>query len=191
MDFSDFLGCGIPKYTRTLTVEVPITSNGNGNPFTFPDNTILRAKSVKIYGIEAFDAVAQQVGSSGNTIVPAVADPYIIVNILDTKNANRINQIPYYDLIPYYNTGYPRQLIPFDINLVQSKISLVGNAAFPAATVLPTPPYSALFNFLYFAQQDVIDWLFDCGCTQAQVVALINNMYPQYQITAAKRSDAY
>lgn len=179
---SDFIGEGIPKLIRSVPVEVVMSSNINqGQPFLFGNpNSLLRDKDIRVYAIETFVASQQIVGQSGNAVIPEGAAPYITISIHDTTMGNdviKINGNPYYDFVAAFNTGYPRMCEPFHINLDTSTINLVGNSTTSPSGVLPSPPYSALFNFWYFGQADVIEYLKECGAAQADITAITTEMF--------------
>lgn len=133
---------GIPVTERSLTIEVKLTSISVGSQIIFPDNQIIRGQNIVVYGIESFTADQITSTPAGNTVVSSTGALGLILNFLDDKSINLVNQMPYYALNAATNSGVVREFKPFACVLQKSFVTITN------ATGLSVGQ-SAFFNLIY------------------------------------------
>jgi len=133
---------GIVVTERCLTIEVKLTSIATQLPFAFPDNQIIRQKSVMVYGIETFTSTQASKSPAGNDLVNDNGAKGLILNFLDNTSVNLVNQLPYYSLVTQANSGIIREFKPFECVLQKSFVTIVD-------TTNLTANQSILINLIY------------------------------------------
>jgi hypothetical protein len=115
---------GVPVIERSLGIEVNIKTANIGDQFFFPDNQIIRASRIRVYGIEAFTVTQLAKTPGALTTISAAGSLGLVLNFVDSGNANRVYQIPYYTFISSLNAGMIREFKPFECMLTKSFIQL-------------------------------------------------------------------
>jgi hypothetical protein len=133
---------GIPVTERSLTIEVRLTTVSVGAQIIFPDNQIIRGQNIVVYGIESFTSDQITTTPSNNTVVSASGALGLILNFLDDKSINLVNQMPYFALNAASNSGVVREFKPFKCVLQKSFVTITN------ATNLSVGQ-SAFFNLIY------------------------------------------
>jgi len=133
---------GIPIINRSLSIEVKLTSIAVGQTFQFPDNQIIRAQNVTVYGIEAFNNFQCAKTPSSLDVIPVNATNSILVTLCDDKSVSRIHEIPLFTFVSYYNGGMIREFAPFKCILSKSYIKIIDTANL-------IKDQAVLFNLLY------------------------------------------
>lgn len=133
---------GIPVTERSLTIEVKLTTVSVGAQIIFPDNQIIRGQNIVVYGIESFTSSQITTTPSNNTVVSSDGALGLVLNFLDDKSINLVNQMPYYALNAASNSGVVREFKPFKCVLQKSFVTITN------ATNLSVGQ-SAFFNLIY------------------------------------------
>jgi hypothetical protein len=133
---------GIPVTERSLTIEVRLTSISVGAQIVFPDNQIIRGQNIVVYGIESFTSDQITYTPSSNQVVSPTAALGLIINFLDDKSINLVNQMPYFALNAATNSGVVREFKPFQCVLTKSFVTITNNTGL-------TVGQSAFFNLIY------------------------------------------
>jgi hypothetical protein len=133
---------GIPVTERSLTIEVKLTSTSIGAQIVFPDNQIIRGENIVVYGIESFTSDQITVTPSGNSVVSSTGAKGIILNFLDDKSINLVNQMPYFALNAASNSGVVREFKPFKCVLQKSFVTVTDASGLSVGQ-------SVFFNLIY------------------------------------------
>jgi hypothetical protein len=133
---------GIPVTERSLTIEVKLTTITVGSQIVFPDNQIIRGENIVVYGIESFTSTQIATTPAGNSVVTSSGATGLILNFLDDKSINLVNQMPYYALNAASNSGVVREFKPFACVLQKSFVTITNASGL-------TVNQSAFFNLIY------------------------------------------
>jgi hypothetical protein len=115
---------------RSYLAEVNLgtTLPGNGQNINIQDYPQLR--DVFITGIQVFDSGEITVSPSGKTVVPTLTG--ISLTLMDKFNMEMIFQYPTFDLNPTNVAGFYRDIVPFQLQLTKSYITILNNAGLTA-----------------------------------------------------------
>jgi hypothetical protein len=133
---------GIPVTERSLTIEVRLTSVSVGAQIIFPDNQIIRGQNIVVYGIESFTNEQIATTPSNNSVVSPDGALGLILNFLDDKSINLVNQMPYFALNAATNSGVVREFKPFKCVLQKSFVTITNASNLSVGQ-------SAFFNLIY------------------------------------------
>ena len=133
---------GIPVTERSLTIEVRLTSVSVGAQIIFPDNQIIRGQNIVVYGIESFTNEQSATTPSNNSVVSPDGALGLILNFLDDKSINLVNQMPYFALNAATNSGVVREFKPFKCVLQKSFVTITNASNLSVGQ-------SAFFNLIY------------------------------------------
>lgn len=129
----------MPRFLRSILVEIPLTTTTAGSTINFADVPQLRGKFVQ--GIETFTAAQITKTPTQKTVIGSLYGANFLVNLL-TDSETTFEYIPYYTLIPANNGGLIREFKNLKININKSNIYI------SSATGL-TINESVVFNFYY------------------------------------------
>jgi hypothetical protein len=130
---------------RSYLAEVNLgtTVPGNGQNINIQDYPQLR--DVIITGVQVFSANQVAVSPQGKTVVSALTG--IALTLMDKYNMEMVYQYPTYDLNSANVSGFYRDLVPFELQLTKSYISILSNAGLNANE-------SVCLNFFYVPIKD-------------------------------------
>lgn len=129
----------MPRFLRSILVEIPLTTTTAGSTINFADVPQLRNKFVQ--GIETFTNAQITKTPTQKTVIGSLYGANFLVNLL-TDSETTFEYIPYYTLIPANNGGLIREFKNLKININKSNIYI------SSATGL-TVNESVVFNFYY------------------------------------------
>lgn len=129
----------MPRFLRSILVEIPLTTTSAGSTINFADVPQLRGKFVQ--GLECFTLNQITKTPTQRTVIGASQGANFLVNLL-TDSETTFEYLPYYTLIPANNGGLIREFQNLKININKSNIYI------SASTGL-TVGESAVFNFYY------------------------------------------
>jgi hypothetical protein len=127
------------RFTRSILVELPLTTTANGSTLNFNDVPQLRGKFVQ--GIEAYTSTQVSKSQTQRTIIGSGSQSAFLVNLV-TDSETTFENIPYFTLISSNNGGLIREFNNLKININKSNIYISFNTGLTTAQ-------SALFTFYY------------------------------------------
>ena len=129
----------MPKFTKSILVEIPITTLANGSTINFNDVPQLRGKYVQ--GIETYTQNEVTKTQTQRTVIAAANVSSFLCNFV-TDSETIFENIPYFTMNTYNNAGIIREFKNLKININKSNI-YIANGSGLATT------QSALFTFYY------------------------------------------
>jgi hypothetical protein len=129
----------MPKFTKSILVEIPITTLANGSTINFNDVPQLRGKYVQ--GIETYTQNEVTKTQTQRTVIAAANVSSFLCNFV-TDSETIFENIPYFTMNTYNNGGIIREFKNLKININKSNI-YIANGSGLATT------QSALFTFYY------------------------------------------
>lgn len=132
----------MPKFTKSILVEIPITTLANGSTINFNDVPQLRGKYVQ--GIETYTQNEVTKTQTQRTVIAAANVSSFLCNFV-TDSETIFENIPYFTMNTYNNGGIIREFKNLKININKSNI-YIANGSGLATT------QSALFTFYYTDQ---------------------------------------
>lgn len=130
---------------RSYLAEVNLGNStpGAGQNINIQDYPQLR--DIMCVGVEVFDDSQVAVSPSGKTVVGTLTG--ITLTLLDKYNMEMVYQYPTYDLNPANVGGFYRDIVPFQLQLTKSYITVLNVGALAANE-------SVMINFLYVPLKD-------------------------------------
>jgi hypothetical protein len=130
---------------RSYLVEINLgtTVPGAGSNINFQDYPQLR--NILISGLIVLDTNTATTSPAGKTVVSSTAG--ITLTLVDKFNQEITHQYPTKDLNPYYVSGLYRDIIPFNIQLTKSYITILNNTGLNANE-------SVLINIFYYTEKE-------------------------------------
>jgi hypothetical protein len=130
------------RFTKSILVELPLTSTANGTTLNFSDVPQLRGKFVQ--GIEAYTSTQVSRSQTQRAVIGSGSQSCFLVNLV-TDNETVFENLPYFTLICQNNGGLIREFKNLKININKSNIYICFNTGL-------TTSQSALFTFYYTEQ---------------------------------------
>jgi len=106
-------------------LNVGTTQPGNGTNLNFKDYPQLR--DIYITGFCFYDASQVALTPSGKHTVPAAGLTGATVTLMDIYNMENIYQYPSFDANPINVSGFYRDIVPFQLQLTKSYITVLDN----------------------------------------------------------------
>jgi hypothetical protein len=129
----------MPRFLRSILVEIPLTTTAAGSTINFADVPQLRGKFVQ--GIETFTNAQITKTPTQRNVIGNLNGANFLVNLL-TDSETTFEYIPYFTLIPASNGGIIREFKNLKININKSNIYITSPSGL-------TVNESAVFNFYY------------------------------------------
>jgi hypothetical protein len=126
-------------------LNVGTTQPGNGTNLNFKDYPQLR--DIYITAFCFYNATQVALSPSGKTTVAAAGLTGATVTLMDMYNMEMIYQYPSFDADPINVSGFYRDIVPFQLQLTKSYITVLDNTNIAANT-------SFLVNFFYVLKKD-------------------------------------
>lgn len=130
------------RFTKSILVELQITTTANGSSINFSDVPQLRGKFVQ--GIEAYTSSQVSRTQTQRTVIGSGSQSCFLVNLV-TDSETVFENIPYYTFIASNNGGIIREFKNLKININKSNVYICFNTGL-------TTSQSALFTFYYTEQ---------------------------------------
>lgn len=131
-----------------IEVNVGTTVPGNGTQIFIQDYSQLR--KIFLTGITTLDSSDLTVSPSGKNLFPTLLGT--TVTLVNSANQEVLYQYPALDLNPSNQSGFYRDLIPFQLQLTKSFITIIDNTSI-------TANMSLCFNLFYFDFDDAPKYL--------------------------------
>lgn len=129
----------MPKFLKSILVELPLTATANGTTLNFNDVPQLRGKFVQ--GVESYTNFDVAKSFTQRDVLPQARVSNILVNLV-TESETVFENLPYFTLNTYYNGGLIREFNNLKININKSNIYI-------ASSVGLLTTQSLLFTFYY------------------------------------------
>jgi hypothetical protein len=127
------------RFTKSILVELQITTTANGSSINFSDVPQLRGKFVQ--GIETYTANEVTKTQTQRDVIAQANVSSFLVNLV-TDSETVFENIPYFTFNTYYNGGIIREFKNLKININKSNIYITSGSGLSTSQ-------SALFTFYY------------------------------------------
>lgn len=114
---------GIPVGCRWLGIEKAITANA-GADFTFDDDKTINNSDVFVFAVQGFCSTQLTKTPGGSNLISNLGITGLTIFLQDKTSTDRALNVPYYDTVASLNTGYPREIEPFNLNLTKSGVHI-------------------------------------------------------------------